>query len=305
MKYNILKTSFLLVSVAVKFAASAPTGTQYSPIVYGWFNGPNPPVLPASGGDNINNTPEEIGIVSIFDELQVYGDNETLVEYYRSAVQMMQNRGQKVVFGSGLDRYWRINNNTWPTDEAGYESYARQINDTVSIFGLDGFDVDVESTTIPVQKDLIGILTALSKYFGPSSTTGKLFVYDTNFDGTYQPFVETRAFYDLVVQQAYFSSAGEAEFIWDSYSSLIPSTQFILAANFQDDSGTQFCYDSSSNCPQIYSFASLAVSKNLGGAGAYTYNQDYSTGFKYIKGTYDILHGANATSLCDADPCTP
>lgn len=95
---------------------------------------------------------------------------------------------------------------------ASIAKYAKAISDTVAFYGYDGLDIDFEPYIDGVKGKLDEnreyariLFTELSKYFGPKSGTGLLFVVDGEI---YNLSAELAGCFDYFVSQAYTVSGG-------------------------------------------------------------------------------------------------
>ena len=92
------------------------------------------------------------------------------------------------------------------------EKYAKAIMDTINKYGYDGLDIDFEPTVDAYagkldenQTYVTWLLDILSKYLGPQSNSGKLFVIDGQLNLV--P-ASTGIYFDYLIAQAYSVSSG-------------------------------------------------------------------------------------------------
>ncbi|MBO8444496.1 MAG: endo-beta-N-acetylglucosaminidase [Bacteroidetes bacterium] len=107
---------------------------------------------------------------------------------------------------------WTDNPANKEDNKPAIEKYAKAISDTLYHYGYDGLDIDLEpnidATYGPLDEDptyLQWLFEALSKYIGPKSGTGRLFVIDGEL---WEIPVETCTCFDYFVSQAYSVSGG-------------------------------------------------------------------------------------------------
>ncbi len=117
---------------------------------------------------------------------------------------LAQARGMKVCI-SVMSPNGELTWNSIPDPEA----FAKNVYDLVNEWGLDGVDIDPEmsinESPIKPNENFIEVVKALSKYFGPSSGTGKIlsFVsYDLSLDGDLLKTVSQ--LFDYVMLMGYF-----------------------------------------------------------------------------------------------------
>jgi hypothetical protein len=124
-------------------------------------------------------------------------------------------------------------------DSAGYAKTAETImSNIVNKYGLDGYDIDVESNPYGQElTDRVGVYTALSKYLGPKSGTGKLLTFDTNQGGDNNMFRKVYSMVDYVWLQAYGGSTSILQSIWNTYAAYIKPSQFVPGFSFYEESG--------------------------------------------------------------------
>jgi hypothetical protein len=209
----------------------------------------------------------------------------------------LHKRGTKVIFTPQL---------TLPSgyshDTTGYNTYARELVDKyITSFGMDGLDFDVEHSPSGQElTDKVGVVTALSKYLGPKSGTGKLLIYDTNQAGTTAFFQAIYDKIDYVFLQAYGRGVTRVNNDYNSYASKLPLSKFVVGFSFYEQRGTNwgdvhFPDDQKGNA---YDYAKWNLGKK-GGVFAYAIERDIpvktETGavpdYKVTKNLIDILHG--------------
>lgn len=147
----------------------------------------------------------------------------------------LHKRGTKVIITLGD---LKNATTTGAQDSIGYSAWAKGINDKwVGEYNLDGVDIDIESN--PKGETLVKYVAAakaLSKYFGPKSGTGKLFVYDTNQNPT-SFFTQTAAYYNYTFYQAYGGSIARLNTVSALYAPYISMKKFLPGFSFYEERG--------------------------------------------------------------------
>lgn len=194
----------------------------------------------ASGPDNkasMDNLPDCLDIAFVFwegDEPDLF--YKTLKEKY---VPILRSRGTKVVRTIGTSQ---ILNDTFASNPEGYEALANYLVATyVDAHGLDGLDVDVESSlTSEELTKATGVFEALSKHLGPKSGTGMLLTYDTNQDGTSPLFRAVHSYISYLLVQSYGRSVSTLQRTFDTYKRYIKSSQYLVGFSFYEERGNRW-----------------------------------------------------------------
>ncbi|QIP12425.1 endo-beta-N-acetylglucosaminidase [Spirosoma aureum] len=211
----------------------------------------------------------------------------------------LHKRGTKVIYTvGGINMGPEYTHNT-----AGYEKYAKHLIDNYLIkYNADGLDFDIEdSPSGQTLTDKVGIVTALSKYVGPKSGTGKLLIYDTNQDGTTPFFQAIYDKIDYVFLQAYGRSATSVNSTYNNtYASKLPLNKFLPGFSFHEERGDFHDVHSPDDQKGIaYDYAKWNLGKK-GGIFAYAIDRDIpdqqtdtspAPDYKVTKNLIDILHG--------------
>ncbi|WP_076446736.1 endo-beta-N-acetylglucosaminidase family protein [Chryseobacterium sp. RU37D] len=166
-------------------------------------------------------------------------------------------------------------------DSIGYSAWAKGIyNKWVGQYNLDGIDIDVESNPIGANlTKFVAAAKALSKYFGPKSSTGKIFVYDTNMPPT-SFFTQTSSRYNFVFLQAYGNSTSYLTTISGMYAPYISMEKFLPGFSFYEENGYPGNYWNDVTYPQngtgrAYDFAAWQpVHGRKGGVFSYAIDRD-------------------------------
>ncbi|MCS4226365.1 glycoside hydrolase family 18 [Sphingobacterium sp. BIGb0165] len=217
-------------------------------ICFGWWG------ASGAGGIGPDMAPRYLGLPDSMDIVSLWGGmpkDEANWEELRYCQRVKGTRFVSVMFGSGVDRI-RLKNFPDMDVQQSIDSVAKSIADTISKYGLDGFDLDYEPreaseiNTIFGNKYLVNgrnpnvlrLFQELGKYLGPKSGTGKLLI----IDGYNEPGVEP--YIDYLVQQAYNtqSFAGLQNRFQTYGLGELPPEKFVVTENMQQygASGTTF-----------------------------------------------------------------
>ncbi|MBB6108332.1 Putative glycoside hydrolase Family 18, chitinase_18 [Mucilaginibacter lappiensis] len=198
-------------------------------------------------------------------------------------------KGTKIVNTQGLPNTTSDTSytNHYTNNSTGYAAWALATYNSYNATGYDGIDLDVES--IPSGATLtadVGLMSALSQYFGPKATTGKLLILDTNEDGTSSFFRQVSTFISYLYQQAYWRQTSSLTGTFNTYSAYIRPNQFIPIVDFEDGSGdgqnSSYVY----NPVQIYQYASWQPTQGTkGGVGSYGIDNEY---YQIANGVHNI-----------------
>lgn len=201
-------------------------------IAFGWYDGWGEPGY--STANMLMAVPDSMDIISL------WNNSRPLTETKKEELRYVQEvKGTKVLIctfvqkiGNGFtpaeyeydvarpetvaawNEYWG-----WTDDpqnkevnKPAIEKYAKAISDTLYYYGYDGLDIDLEpnidGVAGPLDEDetyLLWLFEALSKYIGPQSGTGRLFVVDGEL---WEVPAETCTYFDYFVAQAYSVSGG-------------------------------------------------------------------------------------------------
>lgn len=193
-------------------------------------------------------------------------------------VPYLHKRGTKAIITLG-DLSSAVTTGT--QDSIGYSSWAQGIyNKWVGQYNLDGIDIDVESTPSGTTlTKFVAATKALSKYFGPKSSTGKTFIYDTNMPPT-SFFIQTASRYNYVFLQAYGKNTSYLTTVSGQYAPYISMKKFLPGFSFYEENGYPNNYWNDVTYPQngtghAYNFASWQpASGKKGGVFSYGIDRD-------------------------------
>ncbi len=179
---------------------------------------------------SITSLPDSLDIIDIFGSLSDKHFGDSLKNYF---VPSLHAKGTRVTLTGDLTIPAGVTH-----DSAGYAITAKRIVDTLNKYGLDGFDIDIESN--PSGSDLTdkaGVYMALSKYLGPKSGTGKLLTFDTNQSGSNSLFRKVYSVVSYVLLQSYGRGTLSMQSTWNSFSPYISASQFIPSFSFYEENG--------------------------------------------------------------------
>lgn len=201
-------------------------------IAFGWYDGWGEPGM--STANMLVAVPDSMDIISL------WNNSRPLTPQKKEELRFVQDvKGTKVLvctfvqkIGNGFtpaeyeydtsrpetvaawNEYWGWTDNpeNKEVNKPAIEKYAKAISDTLYYYGYDGLDIDLEpnidATYGPLDEDatyLQWLFEALSKYIGPKSGTGRLFVIDGEL---WEIPAETCTCFDYFVAQAYSVSGG-------------------------------------------------------------------------------------------------
>lgn len=216
----------------------------------------------------------------------------------------LHNKGTKIVNTTSLPNTSDTSySNHYANNSSGYAAWAQATYNNYVYWGYDGIDLDVESnpTGSTLNAD-VGLVNALSQYFGPKSTTGKLLVYDTNQQGSNNLFTKVYTDISYVFFQAYWQQTSYLTSTFNSYASYISPGKFIPLVDFEDGSGDGQNSNYNYNPVQIYQWAAWQPTQGLkGGCGSYGIDNEYF--LKSTSGEHNI-YTRTATSLMNP-PAAP
>ncbi|HVI46686.1 MAG TPA: glycosyl hydrolase family 18 protein [Chitinophaga sp.] len=184
----------------------------------------------APAGTNFSQVPDSLDILILF----CFSPSSPVVSQVPGWINTLHTKGTKVILTGNLDLVAGATH-----DSAGYAKTAKYIMDSVvNKYGFDGYDIDIESTPSgQTLTDMAGVYTALSKYLGPKSGTGKLLTFDTNQSGSNSLFKKVYSMVDYVWLQAYGRGASTLESTWQTFAPYIKSTQFVPGFSFYEERG--------------------------------------------------------------------
>ncbi|WP_143305991.1 EndoS/ChiA family endoglycosidase [Chitinophaga vietnamensis] len=194
---------------------------------------------------SMNNLPDSMDIVCVFPDYTPAGHPYwTMLK--NSYVPGLHAKGTKVVYtqGTGNFDYWKSYHPGTGDNTASYNQWAIYVRDSlVNYYGFDGYDMDVE--TDPTGATLTkfnGMVTALSAYFGPKSSSGKWLILDTNrpLQGSTSVssfFQQSGPKVNYVFLQAYWRPTSSLQTSYTAWSPYLTPGKFLVGVDFEDGSG--------------------------------------------------------------------
>jgi len=217
-------------------------------ITFGWWGA-------SAGNQTADMSTRYMGLPDSLDLVSLWGGYPGSPEKWAELRYVQKVKGTRfltVMFASRVDTIRKRNFPTLPILES-IDAVAKSISDTVAKYELDGFDLDYEPNYGDGgifghgAKDAGGdiytqrLFTALSKYFGPLSGTGRVLM----IDGEIEKGIMSQI--DYYAQQAYGSTTfASLQSRYQSFAlGLLPTKKFIVTENFQQYGafGTTFMYN--------------------------------------------------------------
>lgn len=186
---------------------------------------------PVNYHTRMTDLPDSLDIVSVFTDYtpptNPYWDTLKLVY-----IPYLHARGTKVVYTGG----YFAGASTNPT---GLATWVSGIVSMINTYNYDGYDIDIESTaTGATLQDQIACFQALSQYLGPLSGTGKLLIYDTNQNGN-ALMSGIKNMVSYVFLQAYWRNVTSLQGTFNTYTSYIAPSKFLVGVSYEDATGYQ------------------------------------------------------------------
>ncbi|NOW96498.1 LamG-like jellyroll fold domain-containing protein [Mucilaginibacter sp. SG564] len=177
--------------------------------------------------------------------------------------------------------------NHYANNSTGYAAWALATYNSYNAMGYDGIDLDVESNPSgAILTADVGLMNALSQYFGPKSTTGKLLIFDTNQTGSNNLFTQVYTKINYVFLQAYWRQTSTLSSTFNTFASYINPNQFVVMVDFEDGSGDGQNPSYNYNPVQIYQYASWQPTQGTkGGVGSYGIDNEY---YQIANGVHNI-----------------
>ncbi|WP_212004492.1 hypothetical protein [Chitinophaga sp. HK235] len=199
-------------------------------IYAGFYRFQGPCYGAAPNGSNFSQVPDSLDVLILF----CFSPTSPIADSVPKWINTLHAKGTKVIVTGNLDLAPGA-----PDNSTGYTITAQRIMDSiVNRYGFDGYDIDIESNpTSTTLTRMAGVYTALSKFLGPKSGTGKLLTFDTNQSGSNNLFRKVYTLVDYVWLQAYGRGASTLQSTWNTFSPYIKSTQFVPGFSFYEERG--------------------------------------------------------------------
>lgn len=280
-------------------------------LAFGWFGNTGGDGKSAAMNVRWESIPDSMDIVSLWGGLPVEGSPQ------QAAMRFAQEKkGTKVVavtfsndpffttYGGDdfLKKYLE------PGDDAqlikGFELIAKTMAEYVEKNKLDGIDMDHEPhvcgcsnwTTTYTPHRFALFLTAMSKYFGPKSGTGKLLIVDGEIDEIDASAGDCLSY---VISQAYnTSSPSGLDGRYGSVSSWLPPEKYLVTENFEDHwktGGINYSDPVRGTIPSLLGMAYWQpAAGRKGGMGSYHAEYEYASPmpYQYMRQAIQIMNPA-------------
>ncbi|MBB6502869.1 glycoside hydrolase family 18 [Pedobacter cryoconitis] len=240
-----------------------------------------------ANGPAMTDMPDSVDIISNFTDYTPAG-NPYWAALKNTYIPALHAKGTKIVNATSLPSVTdTAYSNHYTNNSTGYAAWALATYNSYNAMGYDGIDLDVESNpTGAVLTADVGLINALSQYFGPKSTTGKLLIFDTNQSGTNNLFKQIYTKIDYLFQQAYWRQTSSLTGTFNSYAPYILPKQFIPIVDFEDGSGDGQNSNYIYNPVQIYQYAAWQPTQGTkGGVGSYGMDNEY---YQIANGVHNI-----------------
>lgn len=284
-------------------------------VAFGWFG-----LWTAEGSamsTRLNNVPDSMDIISIWGDWHNLSPAQIADKEY-----VQQVKGTKVIFTTfahELPKEFLVEDEDGDlvaTDE-GILVYAKALVDSVNKYNYDGLDFDyepgwggkghfidpdnLESTSLSTagRHNMEVLVREISKYLGPKSGTGKLFVIDGVPGALNMGLAEL---FDYGIVQSY-NSSGDGDLqgrFNDAYAVGWKPEQYIFTENFESYASTGGNPDYRDNYgntwPSLIGMARFHPTQGKkGGAGTYHMENEYvlSPDYKYMRQAIQIMNPAN------------
>ncbi|QNK64276.1 hypothetical protein H7F33_07265 [Pedobacter sp. PAMC26386] len=240
-----------------------------------------------ANGPAMTDMPDSVDIISNFTDYTPSG-HPYWAALKNTYIPALHARGTKIVNATSLPKVTdTAYTNHYANNSSGYAAWALATYNSYNTMGYDGIDLDVESNpTGAVLTADEGLINALSAYFGPKSTTGKLLIFDTNQSGTNNLFKKIYTKIDYLFQQAYWRQTSSLTGTFNSYAPYILPKQFIPIVDFEDGSGDGQNPNYNYTPVQIYQYAAWQPTQGTkGGVGSYGMDNEY---YQITNGVHNI-----------------
>lgn len=267
-------------------------------LAFGWYGSWTG--IGASEQSRLRSAPDSMDIISIWSQWHSLSPEQIEDKAY-----VQQIKGTKVVFCISAKDMPEVFKVDGQITEEGIVAYAKAWGkDSMDKYQYDGMDIDFETAIDhqgPMNKNpenFKRFAEELSKYIGPKSGTGRLFLIDGNIDSDWLP-ANIGELCDYAVSQAYNSA---------SASSLRSRTtsaagrgwrpeQIIFTENFESlwqSGGASYSYNGET-IPSLLGMAYFALEETSAGFGAYHMEYEYGNSampYKYMREAIQIANPA-------------
>ncbi|WP_193103154.1 endo-beta-N-acetylglucosaminidase [Brachybacterium sp. FME24] len=214
-------------------SAATALGELAPPLEFAYFRTWHDRAVDPSRPNSIGEIPPEIDLVFVFpdytpDDSPFWG---ILRDEY---VPTLHDRGTRAVRTTDIRA---VLDPAFPDTPQGHRDNAEHLVETlVDAHGLDGLDIDMERSLDGAETArAVGVFQELSRLIGPQSGTDRLFIYDTNRDGTVPLFRATAECFDFVLVQSYGRAVSSLHGTWDTFAPHIDSEQYLIGFSFYEE----------------------------------------------------------------------
>lgn len=267
-------------------------------LAFGWYGSWTG--IGASEQSRLRSAPDSMDIISIWSQWHSLSP-----EQIEDKAFVQQVKGTKVVFcisAKDMPEEFKVDGEI---TEEGIVAYAKAWGkDSMDKYQYDGMDIDFETAidhqgpmnTVPAN--FKKFTEELSKYIGPKSGTGRLFLIDGNVDSGWLP-DDIAQTCDYAVSQAYnCSGASNLRSRTTSAGGMgWRPEQMIFTENFESlwqTGGANYSYDGET-IPSLLGMAHFAAEETAAGFGSYHMEYEYGHAdmpYKYIRQAIQIANPA-------------
>jgi hypothetical protein len=109
------------------------------------------------------------------------------------------------------------------------DTFAQNVYNLVTEWGLNGIDIDPEQGGVPVNEVFVSVVQALSKYFGPASNTGLIMSFVSYQLDNDKPVLQACAsLFDYVMLMGYFWTESEMIDHFNRYAAIVGSQNLMF-----------------------------------------------------------------------------
>ncbi len=203
------------------------------PLQFAYFRTWHDRAVDPTRPNSIADVPAEVDLVFVFPDYTP--DDSPFWDVLRDEyVPALHARGTRAVRTTDIRA---VLDPRFPDTPDGHRANAEAlVQELVEAHGLDGLDIDMERDLTEAETArATGVFRELSRLIGPLSGTGRLFVYDTNRDGTVPLFVATADCVDVVLVQSYGRSVASLQGTWDTFAPHIAPEQYLIGFSFYEE----------------------------------------------------------------------
>lgn len=267
-------------------------------LAFGWYGSWTG--IGASEQSRLRSAPDSMDIISIWSQWHSLSPEQLEDKAY-----VQQIKGTKVVFcisAKDMPEEFKVDGQI---TEEGIVAYAKAWGkDSMDKYQYDGMDIDFETAVDhqgPMNKNpenFKRFAEELSKYIGPKSGTGRLFLIDGNIDSDWLP-ANIGELCDYAVSQAY-NCTGASNLRSRTQNAAGRGwrpEQIIFTENFESlwqSGGASYSYNGET-IPSLLGMAYFALEETAAGFGSYHMEYEYgnaSMPYKYIRQAIQIANPA-------------